>query len=592
MADISKIQIESGTYDIKDVKARNNVTNLQNDIITRIKEFNTVSDLKNNENLVNNEYVVTKGYYNINDRGGAKYYITNEELIPDDASIIGLKNNLYAKLIYDNEINVKQFGCYGDNTHDDIDKLQLCLKFCSDNKLKTFIPSGTYLMSKNLLLYDYNVIYGENKATTELKTMAGVDLVYHTIVNESARDINARLARNDDSPSISQGYPKVSDVCTHYNHDIIIKHLTVNGNWQNRDLNNWNKYYETPNGNISREPGTTIELQRTYNIELDDLLVINGPQHNISTDAGADSYNEGVNYVSQYPTYNVYIHNIETNNQRFDDCITTHNSKYITIENCYVHVDNNVNGLYANAISNGIEIDDGSRHIKVINCLSKYNFNGFQAKGHSNTPSPYDVIFENCTAEACHMSMVISSNHASSNYFDIDNFCKDIIIKNFYSKNAYIFSNGGTSWNDKAYELLLDNCNNVVIDGWISIFGNPKDNIITNISSLNRTSVFENINVNIYITYKNIKVYGSQNDTNNYPLINLRGSSRNYIFDNIFCEGWSGYAMIDYSNASTNGYCYANNITLLKRNNDDKILNVNENNLGTRTNLYLLSATD
>ena len=52
-----------------------NVTNLQNDIITRIKEFNTVSDLKNNENLVNNEYVVTKGYYNINDQGGAKDYL-------------------------------------------------------------------------------------------------------------------------------------------------------------------------------------------------------------------------------------------------------------------------------------------------------------------------------------------------------------------------------------------------------------------------------------------------------------------------------------------------------------------------------------
>ena len=36
MADISKIQIESGIYDIKDVEARNNINTINNNINTEI----------------------------------------------------------------------------------------------------------------------------------------------------------------------------------------------------------------------------------------------------------------------------------------------------------------------------------------------------------------------------------------------------------------------------------------------------------------------------------------------------------------------------------------------------------------------------
>lgn len=567
-----------------------NIKNLTESLINSLKDssvlhYDTVNDMKNSTLLKKDNIVITKGFYSVNDGGSAKYIITDNGEA-NESNIISLKNNLFAKL-QDNgySVNVKQFGAKGDNEADDLEKLQICLDYSSQNKLITYIPAGTYLIGGQLLYDTYNVIKGENKKTTIIKTKDGTDLVYHTLVGRNAESINARLARNDTSSAISNGYPKVSEVCGYDVYNISIENLTIDGNWQGRDLNKWNKYYNS----ILREPGTALEIQRVHNMSVKDLIIINGPQHNLSVDSGDDSYNEGVDYVSKYPSYEILIDNVETNNQRYDDCITTHNSEYITIQNCYVHVDNNVNGTYSSAISNGIEIDDGSRHVKVLNCRSRYNFSAYQAKGHSSSPSAYDVIFENCTAEYCHIAMIISSNRNATNYTDVTGFCKDIIVKNFVSKNMYLWTNA-TTWNDKSYEVLIDSANNILIDGWTSYFGNPTNNpLITNISSASRINTFENVNTNYYITYRNIKVYNSQNDRSNYPLINIRGLSRNFTFENIFCEGWTSYPMIEYGNKSNDGFCICNNIFLIKRSNDDKIISIDPINLGTRENLFLIN---
>src|SRR5699024_10729433 len=91
----------------------------KNSIIT----FNTINDLINNNNLVENSVAQTLGYHSINDGGASLYKIfKGQSENADNGSIINLNNNLYAKLILNsnnNTINVKQFGAYGDNIHDD-----------------------------------------------------------------------------------------------------------------------------------------------------------------------------------------------------------------------------------------------------------------------------------------------------------------------------------------------------------------------------------------------------------------------------------------------------------------------------------------
>lgn len=108
--------------------------------------FDTVSDMKLAENLVNGSKCSTLGYHEINDGGNALYKvrtITNEDVI-DEASIIALNDNtLIAELIYD-IANVKQFGAYGDGIHDDTQSIQ---KAINKTKNELYIPSGNYKIS-------------------------------------------------------------------------------------------------------------------------------------------------------------------------------------------------------------------------------------------------------------------------------------------------------------------------------------------------------------------------------------------------------------------------------------------------------------
>ena len=48
-------------------------------------------------------------------------------------------------------INVKSFGAKGDGSHDDYTALQQCLTYCESTGMTIFIPSGTYLISQQLI---------------------------------------------------------------------------------------------------------------------------------------------------------------------------------------------------------------------------------------------------------------------------------------------------------------------------------------------------------------------------------------------------------------------------------------------------------
>lgn len=104
--------------------------------------FNNVTDLKNSNDLIENTTVQTLGYYELNDGGSAIYKIQSN---PSEF-YISLNNNLYANLIFYNELNVKQIGAKGNGTDDDTAILQLAF----NSKYDVFIPDGNYLVSSSL----------------------------------------------------------------------------------------------------------------------------------------------------------------------------------------------------------------------------------------------------------------------------------------------------------------------------------------------------------------------------------------------------------------------------------------------------------
>ena len=130
------------------------------------KVFNSVEELKASQ-LISGQYAETLGYYSKNDGGNAKYIIVDGMYDENDVEYIPLNNGKFAKLLtkYDNStVNVKSFGAKGDGLTDDINSIQNCVLYCADNNLICFIPSGTYLISHQIItaLSDVDIRANEN----------------------------------------------------------------------------------------------------------------------------------------------------------------------------------------------------------------------------------------------------------------------------------------------------------------------------------------------------------------------------------------------------------------------------------------------
>lgn len=87
-----------------------------------------------------------------------------------------------------------------------------------------------------------------------------------------------------------------------------------------------------------------------------------------------------------------YIHldHLEATNYG-DDGITTHHSDAIYITNCYCHHPHGRTHAVGFSNSNGIEIDDGSRHITLVNNKSEGCFGGIEVKAHGTSSAAHDV---------------------------------------------------------------------------------------------------------------------------------------------------------------------------------------------------------
>ena len=131
--------------------------------------YDTVNDMKQATNLINGSYAKTLGYHSINDGGGPIYKIKDTNEL-ENGAIITLNNSLQAHLNYNDEINVKTFGAYGNNTNDDTQAFKNAINFCKNNNIiNLFIPQGLYILSDNFKI-DFTLnINGEYSQYQELR---------------------------------------------------------------------------------------------------------------------------------------------------------------------------------------------------------------------------------------------------------------------------------------------------------------------------------------------------------------------------------------------------------------------------------------
>lgn len=104
--------------------------------------YSTVSDMKQ-ANLKARQYAETKGYYLANDGGGASYLIMSAQ--PENKHYELLSNGMYASLIADDYVNLKQLGAKEDSNVD------LAPIINTNTALyDLFLPAGSYYANSTI----------------------------------------------------------------------------------------------------------------------------------------------------------------------------------------------------------------------------------------------------------------------------------------------------------------------------------------------------------------------------------------------------------------------------------------------------------
>jgi hypothetical protein len=113
------------------------------------------------------------GYYVPHDGGGGAYQLDPSDTTSADngGTIIVAADGGRWKLQYTSPVSAKQFGAYGDNTHDDTAALQAAI---SAGLAALYIPSGTYLISTVLTLSTPMRIFGDGYPETILSPTAAI----------------------------------------------------------------------------------------------------------------------------------------------------------------------------------------------------------------------------------------------------------------------------------------------------------------------------------------------------------------------------------------------------------------------------------
>ena len=118
--------------------------------------FDSVADMKSATNLVDGSYAQTVGYYNVNDGGGALYYITDTASVSDYQET--LSDGLYATLVKTTETNIL---CYGaiktDDSAETKTKNVAAINAMITNQSILRIPQGVFNIGSSITLPNCDV---------------------------------------------------------------------------------------------------------------------------------------------------------------------------------------------------------------------------------------------------------------------------------------------------------------------------------------------------------------------------------------------------------------------------------------------------
>lgn len=172
--------------------------------------------------------------------------------------------------------------------------------------------------------------------------------------------------------------------------------------------------------NPTVEWGRCLRTGSLKGLTIDKMVFQEGPQHCLDLACWKDNY-IGVGHagVVQGMTHDARVTNSYFIDYCFDDGITTHGARGVTIENCTSIITDYAKSQHTYVITqNGFEIDDGSSDVSVTDCRAYCNdteSKGFSTANHPGNPIPYNVHFMRCDTyegvSGCTVFGVADSTH-------------------------------------------------------------------------------------------------------------------------------------------------------------------------------------
>ena len=147
--------------------------------------YDSVASMKNDNNVKNGMKCKTLGYYTANDYGGGAYIITDTGE-PNELDIISCSNNLRAKLVLQDSVNVNCLGAKGNGEKDEESRLKNNKAFeraFALSKSIVCMPNGKYWFNQNGAV--------NCRSVTESFTLNGN--------NSTLSDFSIELSLKDDS---------------------------------------------------------------------------------------------------------------------------------------------------------------------------------------------------------------------------------------------------------------------------------------------------------------------------------------------------------------------------------------------------------
>ncbi|WP_188317995.1 phage tailspike protein [Salmonella enterica] len=300
----------------------------------------------------------------------------------DDGMIIVTPSGKRWKRIC-NKVYADYYGIVPDGVTDYNDKLNKALQAAKMATVKELILSeGTYCISSALKIPSYVRLRGAGKLKTTILAMPLMPITENCIQNEL---YEYKVFR------------------TNYDTSIHIEDLCVDAN--NRARNPSETWMDATQG-------TTILFSTVSHSSIKNVYCKRGLQHGIDICAGYYFDDGNIDNNAVGGSYDIVVEDTFVQNSQLDDLITTHNSSDIVINRCRVWNDDP--SQVWNDNQHGIEIDEGSYNVTVMDCYAENVITGFQQKGHATTMPARSVRFIRCYAKDCVYSFQIEHRNSQN----------------------------------------------------------------------------------------------------------------------------------------------------------------------------------